>query len=102
MWKGLGLAGHTAGFLQQAGALLASMSRLILSLPAPALPAHPPALPCRPAHSPPRSASEEDWSDDEDVSWKVRRAAAKAVSAVITHFPDLLGEVRSGGWGRWC
>lgn len=38
-------------------------------------------------------ASEEEWSDDEDVSWKVRRAAAKAVSAVITHFPDLLPEI---------
>ncbi|PSC76088.1 cullin-associated NEDD8-dissociated 1 isoform B [Micractinium conductrix] len=38
-------------------------------------------------------ASEEEWSDDEDTSWKVRRAAAKAVSAVITHFPDLLTEV---------
>ncbi|KAL4425586.1 hypothetical protein ABPG75_009602 [Micractinium tetrahymenae] len=38
-------------------------------------------------------ASEEEWSDDEDTSWKVRRAAAKAVAAVITHFPDLLPEV---------
>jgi hypothetical protein len=44
------------------------------------------------------SASEEDegWSDDEDTSWKVRRAAAKAISAVITHFPDLLAEVSAG------
>ena len=56
-------------------------------------------MPCLiPMHSPTspihqRSASEEEWSDDEDVSWKVRRAAAKAVSAVITHFPDLLPEV---------
>lgn len=47
--------------------------------------------PTSPIHQ--RSASEEEWSDDEDVSWKVRRAAAKAVSAVITHFPDLLPEV---------
>lgn len=48
-------------------------------------------LPTSPTHQ--CSASEEEWSDDEDVSWKVRRAAAKAVSAVITHFPDLLPEV---------
>ena len=39
-------------------------------------------------------ASEEDYSDDEDLSWKVRRAAAKTVSAVITHYPHLLAEVR--------
>lgn len=38
-------------------------------------------------------ASEEEWSDDEDTSWKVRRAAAKGVAAVISHYPDLLAEV---------
>lgn len=37
--------------------------------------------------------SEEDYSDDEDMSWKVRRAAAKCVAAVITHYPHLLAEV---------
>jgi hypothetical protein len=48
----------------------------------------------RPPLSPSRRASEEEeWSDDEDTSWKVRRAAAKAVSAVVTHYPDLLAEV---------
>ena len=36
---------------------------------------------------------EEEWSDDEDTSWKVRRAAAKGVAAVISHYPDLLAEV---------
>ncbi|KAI3438733.1 hypothetical protein D9Q98_001153 [Chlorella vulgaris] len=38
-------------------------------------------------------ASEEEWSDDEDTSWKVRRAAAKTVASIISHFPDLLTEV---------
>lgn len=48
-----------------------------------------------------RASEEETWSDDEDISWKVRRAAARAVAAVITHFPDLLPEVRGvGGWVR--
>ena len=46
---------------------------------------------------------EEEWSDDEDTSWKVRRAAAKAVAAVISHYPDLLAEVGTGvAWGHQC
>ena len=39
--------------------------------------------------------SEEGYSDDEDTSWKVRRAAAKAVSAVIHSFPELLPNIFS-------
>lgn len=38
--------------------------------------------------------SEEDYSDDEDTSWKVRRACAKLASAIIEHYPDLIGDVR--------
>ncbi|KIY96332.1 hypothetical protein MNEG_11630 [Monoraphidium neglectum] len=35
----------------------------------------------------------EEYSDDEDVSWKVRRAAAKLVSAVVAAYPDALPEI---------
>jgi hypothetical protein len=31
-----------------------------------------------------------DYSDDEDVSWKVRRASAKCIEAIITHRHDYL------------
>lgn len=37
--------------------------------------------------------SEEGYSDDEDVSWKVRRAAAKCVQAIVESYPDLLKDI---------
>lgn len=39
------------------------------------------------------SLSEEEYSDDEDVSWKVRRAAAKCLQAIIACYPDLLRDL---------
>ena len=37
--------------------------------------------------------SEEEYSDDEDVSWKVRRAAAKSLQAIIESYPDVLKDI---------
>ncbi|DBB08467.1 hypothetical protein WJX82_000009 [Trebouxia sp. C0006] len=37
--------------------------------------------------------SDEEYSDDEDVSWKVRRAAAKCLQAIIESYPDLLRDI---------
>ena len=34
--------------------------------------------------------NEEEYSDDDDMSWKVRRCAAKCLEAIISTRPDLL------------
>ncbi|XP_022354023.1 cullin-associated NEDD8-dissociated protein 2 isoform X4 [Enhydra lutris kenyoni] len=39
--------------------------------------------------------SEDEYSDDDDMSWKVRRAAAKCMAALIGSRPDLLPDFHS-------
>eukprot|EP00878_Enallax_costatus_P002222 GHUV01002394.1.p1 GENE.GHUV01002394.1~~GHUV01002394.1.p1 ORF type:complete len:958 (+),score=265.35 GHUV01002394.1:286-3159(+) len=43
---------------------------------------------------------DEDYSDDEDMSWKVRRAAAKLISALVHAYPDQLSDIYSKAAGE--
>ncbi|KAF6251732.1 armadillo-type protein [Scenedesmus sp. NREL 46B-D3] len=44
--------------------------------------------------------SDEEYSDDEDMSWKVRRAAAKLLSALVHSYPDQLADIYSKAAGE--
>ncbi len=37
--------------------------------------------------------SDDDFSDDDDTSWKVRRSAAKCLVAIINNYADLLNSL---------